>query len=224
MNVPYEPARAPELVIDTGKQSVSESARAIADLAGRLERADAIAGRPAARGWAVWITGRPGSGKSSIAARVAEAVAGWAIPVTVLEVAAFRRLLPDRASTGREQEIAHRALVCAARLLTESGHAVIVDATAPRRAWREMARETILGFAEVQLICPADICMERERARRWHLGGAQGRRSGDPPDISVEYEESLRPDLALRTDLHDVWSSVEQVLFLIHRIGRTSAP
>jgi hypothetical protein len=40
------------------------------------------------------------------------------------------------------------------------------------------------------------------------------------PDIVLGYEESFRPDLMLRTDLHEVWDSVEQILALVRRLMR----
>ena len=98
-------------------------------------------------------------------------------------------------------------------------------ATAPRRAWREAARELIPCFAEVQLRCPAEICVERERASRWGLGAEARPRGAGPgsapgPDLAVDYEESLRPELVLHTHRHDLWTTVEQVLFLVHRLRR----
>jgi adenylylsulfate kinase len=127
------------------------------------------------------------------------------------------------------QEIAHRALAHASKVLTDAGVPVIVDATAPRRAWREAARELIPCFAEVQLCCPAELCAERERASRWRLGAAQWERPvapsgpGAPPDIAADYEESLCPELVLHTNVHGLWSTVEQVLSLVHRL-RPVAP
>ena len=166
--------------------------------------------------------------KDDLAERVTEAVAALGMRVKLLGVATVRRfLLQELPAPESQQEVAHRALAYATKLLTEAGVAVIVDATAPRRAWREAARKLIPGFAEVQLVCPADICVERERAARWRLSAEHRARpaGGGPPtrpDIVMDYEESLRPDLVLHTDRHDIWSTVEQALFLIHRLRRTA--
>ena len=43
--------------------------------------------------WAIWITGRPGSGKTVLAGRVAEALAARGIPARVLDLGAVRRFL-----------------------------------------------------------------------------------------------------------------------------------
>ncbi|HEV8441128.1 MAG TPA: adenylyl-sulfate kinase [Methylomirabilota bacterium] len=226
VDVPYEPALAPELVIDTVREDIAAGATRITELAQHRWPGLSLDRGETSPGWAIWITGRPGSGKTTLAKRLAESLATRGIRVKVLDFHAARRfLLPaDHASEGQE-EVAHRALAYAAKLLTEAGIAVIVDATAPRRAWREAARALIPCFAEVQLLCPADICLERERAARWRLAGAPPHAGPlrPAPDISVEYEESLRAELVLRTNIHDPWSAVEQLLFLIRRLPQGSA-
>ncbi len=227
VDVPYEAALEPELAIDTSKEDVVEGSARIAGLARDLGPGRRDQTEQASDGWAIWITGRPGSGKTTLAERVAEALAARGTCVKVLALATVHRFLlsEEPAATESQQEIVHRALAYLAKLLTEAGVAVILDATAPRRVWREAARELIPRFAEVQLVCPAEICAERERASRWGLGAEPSRRAAGlgqarPPDIVVGYEESLRPELIIHTHVHDPWSTVEQVLFLIHRLRR----
>ncbi len=226
VDVPYEPALLPELVIDTSKEGVKEGAARIVELARTLGLGGHPEATEAAPAWAIWITGRPGSGKTTLAERVAEVVAARGTRVKVLDVATVRHfLVHGRPASEGEQEIVHRALIYGAKLLTEAGVAVIVDATGPRRAWRDAARDLIPCFAEVQLICPTEICLERERASRWGLRGGQAERHRGPsnatlPELGVVYEESLRPDLVLHTQVGAPWIRVEQVLFLIHRLRR----
>lgn len=227
IDVPYEAALEPELLIDTGVRSVGESVEQVVRLAARL--GDSSGGAPALpdgsaeAGWAVWITGRPGSGKSTLAARVAEALRNRGARVRILDMGSMQRfLLAGRPGDAAEQDIVHRALAYAARLLTGTGVCVIVDATAARRAWREAARAQIPCFAEIQLVCPAEVCLERERAVRWGLtfetGVAPG---GAKPDIVIDYEEATRPELTIRTDVYDPHAAAKQVLSVIrHLAGR----
>jgi adenylylsulfate kinase len=227
VDVPYEPALAPEVRIDTSALTVAESVEQVVRLAGRLARASGDRAAPpgGARepGWAIWITGRPGSGKSTLAARVAESLRARGVAVRVLDLGPLQRFLLDgRSADEAEQDIVHRALAYAARLLTEAGVSVIVDATAPRRAWRDTARALIPCFAEIQLVCPTEVCLERERAVRWGL-------TFDPvaappaakPDIALAYQEATRPELAIRTDVYDVEAAAEQVLVAIERLTAT---
>jgi len=222
VDVEHEEALAPELTLDTATEDVARSAERIVALARAL--GPAVAPRDASR-WAVWITGLPGSGKTTLAWRVADELGAAGIAVQVLDLTEARLFVGDAGDrTGLAEEIVHRALVYAARRLTVAGVPAIVDATAPRRAWRELARDLIRHFAEVQLVCPVETCATRERAVRWRLGGSAVRQPSPPPgaapDVAVGYEPSLRPDLTIHTDVEDQWTAGETVLLLARRLHR----
>jgi adenylylsulfate kinase len=122
---------------------------------------------------------------------------------------------------------AFEALGDAAKLLTEADVSVIVDATAVRRAWRQAARELIPRFAEIQLLCPTEICLDRERAIRWGLTFETTRSVAATrgPDIELAYEESIHPDLAVWTDVCDVQSATDRILATIERLaGHSPSP
>ncbi len=225
VDVAYEAALAPELVIDTAVEEPGAGVARIVGLARELG-AGGSRGAGAPLSWAIWITGPPGSGKTTLALGVADALAARGVPVTVLELAEMRHaLLIDRPESDTTCEIVHRALAYTAKLLTDSGVAVIVDATAPRRAWRELGRELIAHFAEVQLVCPREVCLDRERAARWGLGGrAPARAVAEAPDLVFDYEHSLHPELTLHTDVQDLWSAVRDVLHLADRLHRRETP
>ena len=161
--------------------------------------------------------------------RVVEALATRAVPVRVLDLDEVRgQLVPGRRVSEAEREILHRALAYATKLLTEAGTAVIIDAAAPRRSWRQAARELVPYFAEVYLVCPVEVCVDRERAARWGLGGKAPAlpppTGGDAaPDIILDYEESLRPELIVHTDVDDPSTAAQKILFLVQRLHRSLA-
>jgi len=225
VDVPYEVGLAPELWIDTSRDDVATAARAIADLAEGLA-AETPDRRERVTRWAMWITGRPGSGKTTLAERVADALAAALVPIKVLDLASARRAIIGREwASDAQEEFVHRALALTTKLLTESGVAVILDATAPRRAWREVAREWIAHFAEVQLVCPPEICVERERATRWGLGGgrpAEGAEVTARPDFTPDYEESPHPELRVHTHIPDLLTVVEDVLRLARQLEHSA--
>jgi adenylylsulfate kinase len=223
VDMAYEAALSPELLIDTGAQTVPESVEQVARLAGRLAGASGASAPAGEPGWAIWITGRPGSGKSTLAARVVEALHARGVRLRLLDLAPVQRFLFDgRPGDEAEQDIVHRALAYAAKLLTEAGVSVIVDATAARRAWREAARTLIPCFAEIQLLCPTEVCLERERAVRWGLAFEAPAPAAATPDIAIDYEEAIRPELAIRTDVYDAHAAAERVLSMIRQLAEGS--
>lgn len=180
--------------------------------------------------WAIWITGRPGSGKSTIARRVAAALEARGVTLSVLEASAFcAALIPGRVPTAHELDIVHRALTYTACLLTQAGIPVIIDATAHRREWRDHARSAIGHFAEVQLVCPPEICDARERAVRWTPGppAASPSPAVTAPELVLDYEQSFTAELTVDTEAQHVWTAVEHVIHLaevLHRHARRQRP
>ncbi|MBE0426258.1 MAG: adenylyl-sulfate kinase [Nitrospirae bacterium] len=153
-------------------------------------------------GIAIWITGLPGSGKST----VADGFKNIHPEFIVLRMDELRKIVtPEPAYSDPEREIVYRSLVYIARTLTELGHNVIIDATGNMRRWRELARQFIPGFIEVYLKCPIEICMQREKQRlETHEAPKEIYKKGAAgwpvPGIVVPYEEPLNPEITIETD------------------------
>ncbi len=96
-----------------------------------------------------------------------------------------------------------------AALLVETGTPVLIDATAHRRIWRDLVREAVPHFAEVQLVCPLAICRERERERApghapRNIYQQAGRPGATVPGVDVAYEAALAPELLIDTSVQTV--------------------
>jgi len=158
-------------------------------------------------GWAAWITGLPGSGKSTIARLVAKKLANIGVPVQILSMDMLRKALtPKLGYTEEERSLAYSALVFTAKLLTQNNVNVIIDATGNRRKHRDKARREISNFLEVYLKCPLEVCIERERGRKRLLGAPKDiyqkgfdRRSLTVPGLGVPYEEPLKTEVTVNT-------------------------
>jgi adenylylsulfate kinase len=177
-------------------------------------------------GTVLWITGLPGSGKSTIA----DAVKRLMPHIVVLRMDEMRKIVtPQPAYSDEEREIVYRAMVFCARTLASLGHDVIIDATGNRRKWRILARNLVPSFAEIYLKCPLEKCREREQQRQ-HRHGApkavyQKGDAGRPvPGVNVPYEEPLNPEVSIDTSSVSAGESAAIVLdFLQKRLLPLSA-
>ncbi|MFQ6051759.1 MAG: adenylyl-sulfate kinase [Candidatus Hydrothermarchaeota archaeon] len=168
------------------------------------------------KGFALWITGLPGSGKSSIAYEVIKKKKD----IRILRLDEIRKFVTPRPTyTEEERNIVYRSLVYMAKLLTDEGLNVIIDATGNRRIWREEARQLIDNFAEVYVRCPLEICIQREIIRDDKISPkdiyTKKIREGKVPGINVPYEEPINPDLILESDKLSIEESAEKILAFI---------
>ncbi len=147
-------------------------------------------------GFAVWITGVPASGKSTIARLLADKVRAAGIPVLVLESDAMRTILTPRATySPEERDRFYHTLVLIGEAAIRNGISVIFDATANRRAYRDHARSLIKKFAEVYVRCPLDVC--RKRDPKGIYGRAAAGETSTVPGMQTPYEEPLHPEIIL---------------------------
>jgi adenylylsulfate kinase len=161
--------------------------------------------------FAVWLTGLPASGKSTVAAHLAEELAACGARPAVLESDAWRRVLtPDATYAERERDVFYGALVAVGRTLVEHGVPVIFDATANRRAYRDAARRSIRRFLEVYVDCPLPTCMARDRKGTYEKAG-QGA-SSTVPGLQSAYEPPLHPDLVVHGDHEDPRQAARRIV------------
>jgi len=188
-------------------------------------------------GWVVWLTGLPGSGKTTITKKLLEKLEKENMKVEHLRMDEIRKILtPERKYTEEERDHAYRALVLIAKLLSKNGINVIIDATGHRRKWRELARELIPNFLEVYIKCPLEVCMEREARRRDNLvlsnlykkalrrlqTGEKVEGLGEVIGIDVKYEEPENPELVVESDKLSPEESSEKIFKLLKSF-RTSS-
>jgi len=164
-----------------------------------------------AEGWALWLTGLPSSGKSTIARALAERLGRMGVRVQILETDELRKVLtPNPRYTEEERDFFYNAMVYIGTLLVRNGVNVIFDATANRRRYRDRARKQIRRFAEVYVKCPLTVCMERD-VKGIYKAALEGR-AETVPGLQAPYEEPINPEVVVETDRMTVDECVEKIL------------
>jgi adenylylsulfate kinase len=158
-------------------------------------------------GWCVWVTGLPGSGKSVISEAFFNLLKRKGTHAELLSSDALRKVMtPKPTYSLEERDTVYDTLVYVAELLTRNGVNVVIDATGNLRRYRENARRRVPCFIEVYLVCPLNVCMEREAKRRrsYHAprdiyACAQDGRAPTVPGVGQPYEKPAHPEVIIDT-------------------------
>jgi adenylylsulfate kinase len=146
---------------------------------------------------AIWLTGLPASGKSTIAVALKPKLEEIGA-VEVLESDAVRRILtPHPSYSEAERDLFYRALAFMGAKLVSHGVTVIFDATANKRAHRDFARNMIPRFIEVAVECPLELAMQRDYKGTYQRG--QRGESVTVPGLQEPYEAPINPEVRVDT-------------------------
>ncbi len=144
--------------------------------------------------FAVWITGLPASGKSTVSKALAAGLRARGVHVEVLESDELRKILTPRARYDEaERETFYTQMAFIGALLVRHGVTVIFDATANKRIYRDQARRQIQRFLEVYVDTPLEVCMRRDPKGIY-------RGSNNVPGLQAVYEPPHDPDLVIHGD------------------------
>lgn len=170
------------------------------------------------KGFTLWFTGLSGSGKSTIAERVALRLERKGVPVELLDGDIVRTHLSKGLGFNKEdrdENIKRVGFVC--QLLTRNGVAVIASVISPYREARDHNRAKIKDFVEVYTRCPVEVCAQRDlkglyqKAKAGEIKGFTG--------VDDPYEPPLSPEVVCRTDTESVEDSVEKVMRKLEELG-----
>lgn len=163
---------------------------------------------------AIWLTGLPASGKSTIVAALVPQLLGLGYPVEVLESDEVRKVLtPIPTYSPMERDLFYRALAFMGAKLVAHGVTVVFDATANKRVYRDFARNLIPKFIEVSVECPLELCMQRDYKGTYRRG--QRGESSTVPGLQDPYEAPLSPELVIDTTKSSGNLAAGEVLTLV---------
>ena len=170
--------------------------------------------RVATRGAIVWLTGLPGSGKTTIATRVAKRLSASGIAVEHLDGDDFRKTFS--ADLGFTAEDRAKNIERAARiagLLVKHSVVVLAAFVSPARAHRALVKMAAPDVFEVFVNAPLDVCIERDPKGMYREAQA-----GSRPlftGVGDSYERPDHPDLELRTDQMSIDEAADAVMRML---------
>ena len=163
------------------------------------------------KGFTLWFTGLPCSGKSAVADRVAEILKQRRLRTERLDGDIVRQSLTrDLGFSKKDRDENITRVTFVAKLLTRNGVAVLTSFISPYRKTRAYAREEIGNFIEVYVKCPLEVCIERD-VKGMYQKAIKGEIE-EFTGISDPYEEPENPEILLESDKETLEESAQKVI------------
>ncbi len=159
----------------------------------------------------IWMTGLPGSGKTTIARWLENYYKEQGKRVEVVDGDEVRKNLSPGLGFSEEERTEHnKRVIHIAKLLSRNDVIVLVSLISPYRKVREIARNELPRFMEVYVNCPLEVCIKRDpkglyaKAKKGEVKKFTG--------FSDSYEAPENPELVIMTSNESVEESANQIL------------
>lgn len=168
----------------------------------------------------LWFTGLSGSGKSTVANALEQALVARGMHTYLLDGDNVRHgLCADLGFSEADRTENLRRVGAVAGLMVDAGLLVLSAFISPYRSQRELVKSLVPAgkFLEIHIATPLAVCEQRDvkglykKARAGEISQFTG--------ISDPYEAPLAPDLVLNTAESSLEQSVEQLLALLVNKG-----
>ena len=170
------------------------------------------------KGFTLWFTGLPSSGKSTLARRVEQVLLERGMNVEVLDGDEVRETFSKGLGFSKEDRDTNiRRIGFVAKLLSRNGTVAITAAISPYRETRDEMRKAIGRFVEVYVQCPIDVLKERDVKGLYKkaLAGEIKHFTG----VDDPYEAPAKPEVLVESDRESEEQSVAKIITTLERLG-----
>ena len=171
------------------------------------------------KGFVLWFTGLPCSGKTTVADVVAERLKSKGLNVERLDGDIVRKgLTRDLGFSKEDRDKNIERVTFVAKLLSRNNVATLVSFVSPYIEKRNHAREETTNFIEIFVKCPVEVCKERdvkgmyEKALKGEIKDFTG--------VSDPYEAPPSAEIVLETDKESVEESADKIMNFLQKSGR----
>jgi len=175
------------------------------------------------RGFTLWFTGLPCSGKSTLAEIVAKELESRGRGVEILDGDVVRTHLTKGlgfSKEDRDENIRRIGYVCA--LLSKHGAIAISAAISPYRSIRDEVRSKTLNFIEVFVDTPLELCVKRDVKGMYKKAFAGEIKNFT--GVTDPYEPPLNPEIVIETQKEEPEISAARILESLERMGFIDPP
>jgi adenylylsulfate kinase len=166
----------------------------------------------------IWLTGIPGSGKTTIALELQKYFENKGMPVDILDGDEIRKTLSKDLGLSPEDRKEHnRRVIFVAQILSKNGVTTIVPLISPYKETRAFARSEIPNFVEVWVKASVEECAKRDpkglykKAKAGEIKNLTG--------LQAPYEEPQNPEIVIDTEKYTVEESIDLIISTVKKLG-----
>lgn len=149
-------------------------------------------------GRVIWITGRPATGKTTLARALLQHFEREGVATLWLDSDDLRDVLtPNATYSDAERDHFYKSIGHLAKLGANGGTTVIVSATASKRVYRENVRAQVKKFTEIWLTAEREVL--RQRDIKGLYAKSQMGEIENLPGVGAAYETPLNADIVVDT-------------------------
>ena len=167
---------------------------------------------------AIWLTGIPASGKTTISILLKDYLQKKNMPAIILDGDEIRKTVSkDLGFSPQDRKEHNRRVIEIAKLLVKNNFTVIVPLISPYRETRELARREIPNFVEVYVKASLDTCIKRDPK-----GLYQKAKNGEITNLTglqSPYEEPINPELVLDTEKSTPQQCLDMITSKLDELG-----
>jgi adenylyl-sulfate kinase len=170
------------------------------------------------KGFTLWLTGLPCSGKSTLAIEIANELLERGLNVEILDGDELRTNLSKGLGFSEEDRITNiRRVGWVCKLLTRNDAIVICAVIAPYESARDENREDIGRYMEVFVTAPLETLIERDVKGMYKkaLAGEIKNFTG----IDDPYEPPSKPEVMVETDKETIEESTKKIFKTMELLG-----
>jgi adenylylsulfate kinase len=163
------------------------------------------------KGFVLWLTGLPCSGKTTLAVSLKKELGKRGINAVVLDGDDFRKSVsPDLGYSKKDRDLNIKRAGYIAKLLSENGVCVICAFVSPYRKTRGEVRKEVDNFIEIYVKASVDVCKKRDIKGLWkkaQRGDIKNLTGYDDP-----YEEPINAELVCDSEHNSPENNVEAIV------------
>ena len=162
-------------------------------------------------GIVLWLTGRSGSGKTTISKILEPMTDSRLLKSCLIDGDEFRAFFDNQAGYSKEERLRNlQNIAFTAFQAAKVFDLVIVSSLSPYQSSRDFARKKIANFHEIYIDCDQKICQERDPKGNYKkaLEGKMESYVG----VTEEYEVPKSPDLHINTEKQSPEQAAETIL------------